>query len=114
MTSGQGNANTAANNNNPTNSIAARGKSQTHPQLFTDTLKQAALMVIIHWKWVVASLIVCLAIGEAYVRYIKTVYNISEKVLIKSGNNYSGNGGLQSSTMGQVTMSNGFTTSWRS
>lgn len=109
MTSDQLNAN-AAKDNKPTNSLAARGKSQSHPQLFTDTLKQAALMVIIHWKWVVGSLLVCLAIGEAYTRYIKTVYNISEKVLVKSGNNYSNNsnGGLQSSTMGQITMSNGF------
>lgn len=91
-----------------TNVNAAPVKAQQHPQLFTDTLKQAALMVIIHWKWVVASLIICLGIGEAYVRYIKTVYNVSEKVLIKDNDNYSNGNGLKSETMGQVTMSNGF------
>jgi tyrosine-protein kinase Etk/Wzc len=93
-----------------TNAKAPKGKTQQHPQLFTDALKQAALMVIIHWKWVVASLIICLGIGEAYVRYTKTVYNVSEKVLIKSNdnNNYSNSGGLRSETMGQVSMSNGF------
>lgn len=91
------------NNTNTTK----KANTQQHPRLFTDTLKQAALMVIIHWKWVVASLIVCLIIGEIYVRYIKTVYNVSEKVLIKSGNNSNGSG-FQAATTGQVTMSNGF------
>lgn len=102
----QTNTNTAANN--ITSNKAAKDKSQQHPQLFTDTLKQAALMVIIHWKWIVASLIVCLGIGEAYVRYIKTIYNVSEKVFIKDNDNHSSGGGLRSETMGQVTMSNGF------
>lgn len=95
------------NSQKATHNKAAEGKNQQRPQLFTDTLKQAMLMVIIHWKWVVLSLIVCLGLGEAYVRYTKTVYNVGEKILIKNNDN-NGGGGLKSSTMGTVSMSNGF------
>ena len=50
--------------NNPQDST--NQTNQQRPQLFTDTLKRAILMVIIHWKWVVASLIICLGLGSRY------------------------------------------------
>lgn len=92
--------------NNPQDST--NQTNQQRPQLFTDTLKRAILMVIIHWKWVVASLIICLGLGEAVIRYTRTVFNVSEKVLIKDNDSYQNGNALKSMTMGQVSMSNGF------
>lgn len=81
-------------------------------QAETDSMKQFLVSMLINWKWIALSLIVCLGIGMAYVRYTNTVYNVNEKVLIKTGNNNSGssNSGssLKSQTMGFVSMSDGF------
>ena len=89
--------------NNPQEST-----EQTENQQSSKLLRDALLMVIIHWKWIVASLIICLGIGEAIIRYTRTVFNVSEKVLIKDNDSYQSGGALKSTTMGQVSMSNGF------
>lgn len=78
-------------------------------QAESDNIKQYLVSLLINWKWIALSLIVCLGIGMAYVRYTNTVYSISEKVLIKTGDN-NGNSGssLKSQTMGFMPMSDGF------
>lgn len=76
-------------------------------QAETDNIKQYLVSLLINWKWIALSLIVCLGIGLAYVRYTNTVYNVSEKVLIKVSDNNSGSS-LKSQTMGFMPMSDGF------
>ena len=76
-------------------------------QAETDNIKQYLVSLLINWKWIVLSLIVCLGMGVAYVRYTNTVYSISEKVLIKTGDNNSGSS-LKSQNMGFMSMSDGF------
>lgn len=78
-------------------------------QAESDNIKQYLVSLLINWKWIALSLIVCLGIGMAYIRYTNTVYSISEKVLIKTGDN-NGNSGssLKSQTMGFMSMSDGF------
>lgn len=78
-------------------------------QAESDTIKQYLVSLLINWKWIALSLIVCLGIGMAYIRYTNTVYSISEKVLIKANDNNSNSGSsLKSQTMGFVSMSDGF------
>ena len=81
---------------------------QPSSMLFTDSFKQRLIDIMLNWKWVILSLIVCTGLGEAFIRYSNTVYNISEKVLIKSNDNNSGNSALKSETMGMVSNTNGF------
>lgn len=78
-------------------------------QAESDNIKQYLVSLLINWKWIALSLIVCLGMGMAYVRYTNTVYSISEKVLIKTGDNNGHSGSsLKSQTMGFVSMSDGF------
>ena len=98
----------SGNINNPEENLDKKQGTQAE----TDSMKQLLVSMLINWKWIALSLIVCLGIGMAYVRYTNTVYNVNEKVLIKTGNNNSGssNSGssLKSQTMGFVSMSDGF------
>ena len=77
-------------------------------QAETDNIKQYLVSLLINWKWIVLSLIVCLGIGMAFVRYNNTVYSISEKVLIKTGDNNNSGSSLKSQTMGFMATSDGF------
>ncbi len=76
-------------------------------QAEADNIKQYLVSLLINWKWIALSLIVCLGIGMAYVRYTNTVYSISEKVLIKVSDSNSGSS-LKSQNMGFMSMSDGF------
>lgn len=40
-------------------------------------------MFLFHWKWFVASVIICLAMAFVYLRYTTPVYNVSAKIMIK-------------------------------
>lgn len=40
-------------------------------------------MFLFHWKWFVASVIICLALAFVYLRYATPVYNVSAKIMIK-------------------------------
>ena len=75
-----------------------------------DSIKQYLVLLIINWKWILLSIIICVGLGTAYTRYTTKVYSVSEKVLIKSNDNNSGSSGssLKSQTMGMMSMSNGF------
>ncbi len=77
-------------------------------QAESDNIKQYLVSLLINWKWIVLSLIVCLGIGLAYIRYTNTVYSVSEKVLIKTGDNNNSGSSLKSQTMGFMSMSDGF------
>ncbi len=77
-------------------------------QAESDNIKQYLVSLLINWKWIVLSLIVCLGIGVAYIRYTNTVYSISEKVLIKTSDNNNSGSSLKSQTMGFMSMSDGF------
>ena len=81
--------------------------NQLDAQAETDNIKQYLVSLLINWKWIVLSLIVCLGLGMAYVRYTNTVYSISEKVLIKVSDNSTGSS-LKSQNMGFMSMSDGF------
>lgn len=98
----------SGNINNPEENLDKKQGTQAE----TDSMKQLLVSMLINWKWIALSLIVCLGIGMAYVRYTNTVYNVNEKVLIKTGNNNSGSSNygssLKSQTMGFVSMSDGF------
>lgn len=90
------------------NTMNTETGKQPSSMLFTDSFKQRLIDIMLNWKWVILSLIVCTGLGEAFIRYSNTVYNISEKVLIKSNDNNSGNSALKSETMGMVSNTNGF------
>lgn len=95
----------SGNINNPEENLDKKQGTQTE----TDSMKQLLVSMLINWKWIALSLIVCLGMGMAYVRYTNTVYSISEKVLIKTGDNNGKSGSsLKSQTMGFVSMSDGF------
>ena len=95
----------SGNINNPEENLDKKQGTQAE----TDSMKQLLVSMLINWKWIALSLIVCLGIGMAYVRYTNTVYSISEKVLIKTGDNNGHSGSsLKSQTMGFVSMSDGF------
>lgn len=40
-------------------------------------------MFMFHWKWFVASVVVCLALAFVYLRYTIPVYNVTAKIMIK-------------------------------
>ena len=40
-------------------------------------------MFMFHWKWFVASVVVCLALAFVYLRYSIPVYNVTAKIMIK-------------------------------
>ena len=45
---------------------------------------QAILMMfLMHWKWFVASVFVCLTLAFVYLRYTTPVYKITAKIMIK-------------------------------
>lgn len=90
------------------NTMNTETGKQPSSMLFTDSFKQRLIDIMLNWKWVILSLIVCTGLGEAFIRYSNTVYNIGEKVLIKSNDNNSGNSALKSETMGMVSNTNGF------
>ena len=45
---------------------------------------------LIRWPWIVASVVVCLALAAVYLHFATPVYNISATVLIKDDKNPSG------------------------
>lgn len=68
-------------------------------------------IIILNWKWFVLSLIVCLGLGLAYLRYATPKYQAYAKILIKdndgSHNSYRNNM-LNSATLGLMSNSSGF------
>ena len=63
---------------------------------------------LIHWPWVVVSVIICVAVAWGYLRLTTPVYNISATVLIKDEKK--GGGANMSSELEKMGM-NGFVSS---
>ena len=66
-------------------------------------------IIILHWKWFLLSLIICLGAAAIYLRYTTPTYQAYAKLLIKDneGNSNSRNNMLNTSTLGIITNSNG-------
>lgn len=69
-------------------------------------------MVVLNWKWFVLSLVLCLGVAYAYLRYKTPVYQSAAKLLIKDDDNMNNksngvNALLNSQTLGLVSNSTG-------
>lgn len=64
-----------------------------------------------HWRWFVVSILTCLIIAFAYIRYTAPVYNISAGVLIQQKGQQSALGGLSGSALGMLSDIGGFSLS---
>ena len=66
-------------------------------------------IIILHWKWFLLSLIICLGAAAIYLRYATPTYQAYAKLLIEDneGNSNSRNNMLNTSTLGIITNSNG-------
>lgn len=56
-----------------------------------------------HWRWFVVSVLSCLIIAFAYIRYTAPVYNISASVLIQQRDQKSSLGGLSGGALGMLS-----------
>ncbi len=62
-------------NNRQINSSTTEGK-EINVQWFI-------INILIHWKWIVLSLIICIALGVLYLKYTKNIYKINASVILK-------------------------------
>lgn len=68
-------------------------------------------IVVLHWPWIILSVVICLAGAFAYLRYATPVYSAQAKILIKedNGSHKKGAGGLMGLTeMGVISNTDGF------
>ena len=73
-------------------------------------LKEIWTIVVLHWQWIVLSVIVALGLAFAYLRYARPVYTSSMKVLIKDDSNKRRTmaGQMNLDELGLISNSNGF------
>lgn len=81
------------NNNIETNSNAEQLAANESESSFD--IKAIYTMFILNWQWFALSVIVCLCVAVAYLRYKSPVYQVSAKVLIKDDENKQARGGNQ-------------------
>lgn len=67
---------------------------------------------ILNWQWFLLSVVLCLGVAAAYLRYTKPVYQANVKFLIKDDDKNKPYGGrnstLNTTTLGLITNSDGF------
>ncbi len=51
------------------------------------SLQELLTMVILHWQWILLSIIVCMGIAFVYLHYTTPVYQVATKILIKDNDN---------------------------
>lgn len=56
-----------------------------------------------HWRWFVASVLACLIIAFAYIRYTTPVYNVTASVLIQQKDSKGSLGGLSGGALGMLS-----------
>lgn len=56
-----------------------------------------------HWRWFAVSVLTCLIIAFAYIRYIAPIYNISASVLIQQRDQKGSLGGLSGGALGMLS-----------
>jgi capsular exopolysaccharide synthesis family protein len=66
-------------------------------------LKDLLILALRNWYWFVLSLVVCMAVGKIYLRYMVPVYNIQSRLLVKQNNQGSAGG---SDPMSQINLDN--------
>lgn len=72
-------------------------------------LKTVWRIFILHWHWVVLSIILCLGCAFAYLRYTTPIYSVSAKILVKDENKKPASANaLSLADMGIISNSNGF------
>ena len=81
------------NNNIETNSNAEQLAANESESSFD--IKAIYTMFILNWQWFALSVIVCLCVAVAYLRYKSPVYQVSAKVLIKDDETKQARGGNQ-------------------
>lgn len=65
-------------------------------------------IVVLHWYWILISVIICLGGAYAYLRYKTPVYSASAKILVKDEEKKRPNANMTLSDMGIISNSNGF------
>ena len=97
----------ATNQQTTTNNRAYQEQEQE--SLFS--IQTILRLVILHWEWILLSVVVCLGVCYLYLRYTKPVYSASMKVLVKDGGNKNTRSRMQSAAfdqMGLLDLSDGF------
>lgn len=73
------------------------------------SLKDIWKIVVLHWYWIVLSVIVCLGAAYAYLRVQTPVYSATAKILVKDENKKGNNANAMTlADMGIISNSNGF------
>lgn len=74
------------------------------------SLKTVWRIVVLHWYWIILSVIICLGGAFAYLRYKTPIYSTSAKVLVKDDDNKKriNSNNLSLADMGIISNSNGF------
>ncbi len=73
------------------------------------SLKTIWRIVMLHWYWIILSVIICLGAAYGYLRYKTPVYSASAKVLVKDDDKKRSNANaLSLADMGIISNSNGF------
>lgn len=67
-------------------------------------------IVVLHWIWIVVSVIICLGCAYAYLRYKTPIYSASAKILVKDDDNKkrANANAMSLADMGIISNSNGF------
>ncbi|MCD8281794.1 MAG: polysaccharide biosynthesis tyrosine autokinase [Prevotella sp.] len=51
------------------------------------SFRELYTMLVLHWQWVVVSVLLCFALAYVYLRYTTPVYQVSTKLLVKDNDN---------------------------
>ncbi len=65
-------------------------------------------IIVLNWYWFIISVVVCLGIGFAYLRYQHPVFQSSTKIFIKDDSNKPSNQDFSMDQLGIITNTNGF------
>ena len=73
------------------------------------SLKDVWKIVVLHWYWIVVSVVICLGCAYAYLRITTPTYSASAKILVKDENKKGNNvNAMTLADMGIISNSNGF------
>lgn len=88
---------------------AVEGKPQNTGKLINIDYQAILKALVLNWKWFVLSLVICLGLAFAYLRYSTPVYRASAELLIKDDDGKGGSGSykntsiLNSTNIGTIT-----------
>lgn len=98
-------------NQSQLNETSAKAKQEFNEEKSSFDLQDLVYKLMLYWPWFLASVVACLIIGYAYLRFKAPVYEISGSVLIEEQNKRNTRGAssaLDLSSLGMLSMTSNF------